>query len=702
MSIKERYNLLKILGGIVGYLLILGLYMQPVIASGCNSTFLGGPGDQSSFAWLYEASPNTPPLWGNTNWTNAPYGENVSEPFYISGLAQYSSVWVLEKAVGSTCAFNIYASFGFIFTATITYLFVLWILRKKSYFIPWFAGYLLAFSPYLQMKTPYHVSYVYAGLIILIIWLLMLFWKKPAIKYALALVVLGALMFYHDPYFIQLALFVVLAFGVGTVIYHLMYKKIDKKDLWARLKLLILLSPVFLLLISPVIYTRITQSENIETVVSESRDSDIMSEGRAYGARLWEFVLPSATNPFTPQKLKDLQLSHQHGATPTETTLFLGFIPLVLGGGFVWYWLRRGRNGTGKILVANRQLVPVAISLVVIAGLMALPPYINIGDFKIYFPSWLLLELTNMWRVPARFFVLVHIGLVILASLGLYVLVNRYKNKLKKITLISVYGIILLLSMVEFATFNPFDRQYWSQSMTPAVYDEIRDNNNVDRIAEYPLLDPPRNGVSLYYVTYQTHHHKAMINTAKAGSPNKKYRESLMNLYNWQVPGALKQLGVDRIVVHGKDANTALPPGFIKIGESFDTQTKEWVVAFAIDDSVVPKTYLLEASDGFDGPSNYGYEGVDYYMHTSGVLKPVLLPDATKQDSAMARIEFYAFEKNPRLVKIMQDGKVVAEVRPTENKQIVEFAIDPSKPVTIIPENATDDYSFVISNMEIR
>ena len=89
LSARSAYSFPKLLAGFLAYLLILALYMQPVITNGCNETYLGSPGDQSAFAWLYKASPESPPLWGPTTWTNAPYGENLTEPFYITGLFQF-------------------------------------------------------------------------------------------------------------------------------------------------------------------------------------------------------------------------------------------------------------------------------------------------------------------------------------------------------------------------------------------------------------------------------------------------------------------------------------------------------------------------------------------------------------------------------------------------------------------------------------
>lgn len=703
--VHGTYRLPQILAGVFAYVLLTALYMQPVIAHGCSQTFLGGPGDQSAFAWLYQATPNAPPLWGFTSLTNAPYGENVSEPMYIIGAAQYTSVWVMQKVVGPTCAFNLYISFGFLFTATVMFLFLLWLTGRRSYFAAWFGGYLLAFSPYLQAKTPYHASYVFAGLLVLLLWALLAYWRSPSLKKAGLGMVIFASLFYHDPYFIMLAGFLLLSVIIATVLYHRSYDQMRSwRDWYIKLKPALLLMPLFLLLISPVIYVRIAQSQHIDAVVSSSRDTNIIDEGVAYGARPWEYLLPAATSPLTPESLRDFQFHHQHGATTTETTLFLGYIPLLLAGVYTVYWFRKGRRRKDRDAKKGHYATLAAMAMMVVAGVMSLPPSFHVGPLTLYFPSWILLHLTTMWRVPARLVVVVQIGLIILAVFGLLYLLNRYRVRfrLEGVRLYTAFVAIIIVSLAEYAAFNPFQREYWTYSMTPSVYTEIKDDSKVKMIAEYPILEPPRNGAFIYYLTYQSYHQKPMINTAKASSPNKQYRESLTDIGDWQTLGALRQLGVGRVIFHESDSGSVAMHGLINKQDAYDAKTKSRVLSYAISSDIVPKSYLLTLSDGFDGPSNYGFADIDYYMHQSGELRPVLLPGAKAQQTATARIEYYGFEKVSRTVKIIQDSKVVAEVRPAESKQVIEFTIDPSKPISIMPTNPPSDYSFVISNMEIR
>jgi hypothetical protein len=427
-----------------------------------------------------------------------------------------------------------------------------------------------------------------------------------------------------------------------------------------------------------------------------------MDEGKAYSARPWEFLLPATTNPFTSEEVKQFQNSHQHGTDNIETTLYLGYVSMGLAGAYVLYWVIKGRKKVNGEALYRQHTTLVALSLVITGGLMSLPPYITLGHLTFYFPSWLLLSITTMWRMPARFFVLLQLGLVILAVFGLLYLIKWYKSRVGK-NIYLIYILIFTLSMAEFLTFNPLSRLYWGHSMVPAVYGEIKTNNSVDRIAEYPMLDPPRNFAFIFYLSYQAYHQKPMINSAKAGSNTKKYRESLADVYDWQTSGSLKALGVDRVLIHGVEGVSVLSSSGLNIlGVAHDTQTTTPVASFAIAPEVQPKSYVLTISDGFDGPSNYGFSDIDFYMHQSGTLRPILLPGATKQPTAVARIEYYAFENAPRKVSFIQNGKVIATTAAMQTKQIMEFQFDPSVAIDIKPEDPPDDYSFVISNMEIK
>ena len=687
---------------IIGTLLYIGLtasYVSPVLVS-CSERFIGVPGDQTVFAWLSEASPNSPPFWGETALTNAPFGEDLYEPMHITGLVPYTATWVMNKVVSPNCSFNILMASGFILTSVVTFLFIAWLLRGRSYLAAWFGGYLAAFTPYLMAKTPYHVSYVYCGLLVGVIWLLLALWRKWGYKLAAGLMLLTAIIFYHDPYFIQLVIVVYGSFFVGLALY-VWRDKLPWKKVWVFLKRLLVVSPILLVLISPMIITRVVYKDQIDTVVANSRDNDIISEGLAYGARPWEFIFPSTYNPLLPEKLVALKLDKQHGSNPAETTLYLGVVPLGLTIWLIWMFARKKvRKSEINSIVESKLLVWVMVALIVISGLFSLLPRASIAGIPLYFPSELLLNLTSMWRVPARLVVLVQVGLAVLSAVALYFIITRLR--VRKVLRLIVVSTLIIVSFLEFLSYNPFNRSYWGYDKIPSAYTEIKNNSAVKRIAEYPLLDAPRNYAFIYYQTYQGYHDKAMINSFKVSSPTKKYRESFADLNDWQTLGVLKQLQVDRIVVHGTDAPIKDNPGLVRIAQSYDPVAGTDIYTYSLSDAVTPRSYVLTIGDGFDGPSNYGYQDIDYYMHTEGTLKPVLLPGAVKQATATARIEYYAFEKNPRLVNISQGGKLIAQVRPTELKQTIEFTVDPSRPITILPENATKDYSFVISNMELQ
>lgn len=689
----------KIAVGIIFYVGLLLSYVAPILPN-CSERFMGAPGDQTAFAWLSNATPDSPLLWGNTTWTNAPYGENLYQPMHITGLIPYTATWAMTKVVTPECAFNILMSFGFILTSVVTFLFILWLTRRKSYVAAWFGGYAATFTPYIMAKTPYHVSYVYCGLLVGLLWLLLVLWKKRSYRVAAGLMVLTAAIFYHDPYFIELSIVLYLSFFVGLALY-VWRAKIPWKHYGDFIKKLLFVSPIFLVLITPMVYTRVAYSNQIDQAVKNSRDSDIMQEGLVYGARPWEYFFPSTYNPLLPDKLKQFKYDHQHGSNPAETTLYVGLVPTGLT---LWFLVMYFRKKLEKDAISSRVdlglIVSVTASLVVIAGLLSLLPRASIFGLEFHFPSELLLSLTSMWRVPARLIVIVQIGLAIFSALALTVIISRLSGR--KVLRFVVIGGLIVASFLEFLSYNPFDRWYWGYDKIPSTYAEVKDNPSVKRIAEYPMLDPPRNYAFIYYLTYQSYHRKQMINSAKVNSPMKSYRESIADVDDWQTPGVLKQLGVDRVLVHSSGASSTKSPYLDAITSSSDPIAGDTVTSYALSSGVAAKPYLLRIGAGFDGPSSFGYQDIDYYMHGTGLLVPTLLPSATSSKKVAARIEYYGFNKQPMGVTFSQNGKILATRSLTKDKQIAELLIDTDTPVKIDVTHVVGDNTLVVSNMEIK
>jgi hypothetical protein len=92
-------------------------------------------------------------------------------------------------------------------------------------------------------------------------------------------------------------------------------------------------------------------------------------------------------------------------------------------------------------------------------------------------------------------------------------------------------------------------------------------------------------------------------------------------------------------------------------------------------------------------------------MHKNGELIPTcVLQSGCMHRTSTLELEFYAFEKAHRNLKILQDNKVVwaGEIIGNETKQRISITVDTGKLIEIIPEDPPTDYSLVVSNMIIR
>ena len=167
-------------------------------------------------------------------------------------------------------------------------------------------------------------------------------------------------------------------------------------------------------------------------------------------------------------------------------------------------------------------------------------------------PSGVIVMLTASWRVFSRLYMVVEVGAVAMASLGLAAILGRLSTVRTRLL-----ATLILISLVlfEFLTFGPgrtpsFNgRSMWNYDKAPRVYHQLASVDEVDTIAEYPLVEPPRN-YYYNYLTYQLIHGKKLINTSRANSPQAQLRETLSDPRDPEVLPILRAMGVDRLFWH--------------------------------------------------------------------------------------------------------------------------------------------------------
>ncbi|MFH1397015.1 MAG: hypothetical protein ABIH27_00500, partial [Candidatus Omnitrophota bacterium] len=125
---------------------------------------------------------------------------------------------------------------------------------------------------------------------------------------------------------------------------------------------------------------------------------------------------------------------------------------------------------------------------------------------------------------------------------GLKFVLERYKNKIVKI---SLAGLLTVLVLFEFWNYPPY--KVIDVSKFPAVYDWLREQPKDIVIAEYPLdaRDPNE-----FYKLYQTRHQKRMINATARWTRANNIALVMTQLSTLKTAGILKWLGVEYVIVH--------------------------------------------------------------------------------------------------------------------------------------------------------
>jgi hypothetical protein len=666
----------------------------------CNQTLSSGPGDQTSgLIWLNSVV-NTP-LWGFTDVSNAPYGENLQSPVFIMGALQYLFFWFTSLFVGPVCGYNLYTLIGFLFSSLVVFFYVKKITGR--YDVALFAGFAAAFTPYLQIKTGVHPSYVFFGVFILGIWTLQSLWEKPSYKYAILLGLIGASYFFIDPYFIIIGFITLLSaftfFFFRTLHRSMSFKRgslnfstkkvyLDLKPIFKKLFVSILI--VFILAVLPLIVVYSLNKEAIKNEVGSVR-SDIKQEAFTYAARPSEYLPPNSSHPFLPQITSgpDVFIKRPHGSNPGETTLTLSVVVL----SFVFigtYLFVKNRYKHYSIIDRKthkrlRGQFLLFIFIATVALLTSFPPH----SFGIHFPSDLITSLSDVWRVFARFQVIVASCLAIASAVVLHFLLRNSHYKKRYILI----GALIALVAFEYLTFNPFkERENWSYDQVHPVYYWLKKQKNIDTIAEYPLNEPGQTAVSVSYFTAQYVHKKKLINASRAAGEQVGLRLGLRDLSDPQTAPTLASMGVDVVLVHTENQKKfQVPPGYTIVDWNKSDKDPDSIYYNAnlivlrvvspkdLDDLIVaPKKYVDEVR--FDGQ----YLSADYVSPSKVDLMTYDLSTGRKTTQNISKTIQYniILEGSNCGIVVKQGGRVIdLYTLPKNLKTSRTLQINTNKPI---------------------
>jgi hypothetical protein len=284
-------------------------------------------------------------------------------------------------------------------------------------------------------------------------------------------------------------------------------------------------------------------------------------------ARPLGYLLPSQDNPFFGEFTKKFIKNPLYGGHPTEHTLYLGWVGIVLSIFAIREWHRKnkkqrlqaaghkpqaieqsrqrdretGRQGDRSLITDHRSRK--AVSFFLFAGIVALifshSPYTEIGNFRILFPSYFMYKILPMFRVYARFGIVVMLCVSVLAGIGLASILEKIRNTKKRRIFLSV---VLLLIFIEFAPTLPAPMV--DAIHPPPVYEWLAKQEGDFTIVEYPIE------TDYEYLFWQRIHQKRLVNGALPHTYADEVRKEIVDILRPETPGVLKYLGAKYVILH--------------------------------------------------------------------------------------------------------------------------------------------------------
>ena len=499
-----------------------------------GDSIYGTPGDAtgavSTFWWWGYALTHGKPVLDNTL-QGVPLGSEWD-------LLAFSplSVFIfapLDVVMGPIASYNLLILSSFPLTAWATYLLArtLGIGRLGAAF----AGLSLAFIPYHIEKATGHGNQTHLELLAFTL-LFLVRWRNSGSRWNLVWAgVLIGLQIWLEPsvaYVMAFALLTFFAVSVALPEPGKMWRAWIGRHVVGGLLMSAVVVPF--IPVALVFLHRPGSTSSLATHLSHAQTS---GEAQIYSARLREYFQPWYDNPLVPNAVKQWEFLHLHGSNFVENSLALGYTVLTLGAIAV-AWARKG------------FALGLFLALMFVGVLVSLPPEQPLGPFVVHPPTYYLTQVVTIFRVYARFAMMVQLGACLLAGLGLGVLQARIGAGRRQLLL----ALPFLLIAVEFNNLPP---THVTQILpAPTEYTWLRDQPQ-GIVMEYPAK---ASGETLQqelqvrqYLLYQmVHLHPTFLNSITDGKVGNAAKR-LEPYYGAGVAGQLKAYGVKYVLVHRGD-----------------------------------------------------------------------------------------------------------------------------------------------------
>ena len=516
---------------------------------------------------FFSSDESTAPVWDSWrikySWENQMplnYTKLINYPFgldmYSSGFMNYGFYFVmylLSLLTTPILTYNLQVIMNIFFSAFFTYALVF--VLTKNRLSAFFCGIIFAFCPYQFSRIWQHLSLTYIQWIPLVLLSGILlkeeFNRKRAILFCVSLFLLF-LFDFSTMYFgtVSLGIFLMYIIFYNWRIKFFKTPNLLKHDIKYVSKI-VLLGLLVLIILLPQFYPLIRNYFNPPLNIGASGYNpyhrpfeDLFTQS----AKPLSYLLPATFHPVFGKFTTMFAGSRLWGVSFTEHQLYLGWVPLILAFVAVKRWWRerklRGQSPLGTVPSHSPQefYIGFFVFLAIAAWLFSQPPWWQIGNFRIYLPSFFMYKILPMYRAYCRFGIVVMLAVSVLAGYGLKFLLERFKGKWAKY---AVSALCCGLVLFEFWTWPPY--KVIDVSKAPAVYYWLKAQEGGFAIGEYPL---DYDGPNEMYKFYQIFHHKPIINGTAPGTYANKVAQEIKDLSSVKTAEILKWMGVRYVIVH--------------------------------------------------------------------------------------------------------------------------------------------------------
>jgi hypothetical protein len=475
----------------------------------------------------------------------APFGYEQGNGVNMTVALVYFPAYLLAELGADVVAYNLVVLSGLAFSGAAMY----WLVRRLGVHplsAAW-AGLVFIVFPWHLEKAQGHAAFTHLEGFPLLV-LAVLAWRdRPTIPRAVLVVAATAVLWTTSGYF---GLIAVVALAVLLPLTALSHRR--RLGTGRALRRLVLVSGGVLAVAASV--RVITSLGSTDAGVSAARGA---GELQTYGARPWEFLIPSPKNPLFGDDFGHWLLAHLHGSNLSETSLYVGWITIVLAGGWlVWALARRAR------LSSDLAFATVALVALTVTGLVfSLPSPLPRTDVPT--PVRLLWELAPQFRVPSRFVTLVVAGLIPLAALGLERVRHRLATRAQagSALRLAAGGLCVVVAALSVLELSISSVPITDLGTPRPEYAAVR-KAPAGLLAEYPLASG-EHGVTSDYLFWQRAHGRRLVNGAPPGTFSDAVRQTLVDPATPGTAKTLAALGVSVIVVRANTyafTGSSLPP----------------------------------------------------------------------------------------------------------------------------------------------